>query len=106
MPRIKERFARMTAQNIVTTLDWAGIATIASGTTVASVAATRATSGAIIFTQALQYPNVTTVDSNAAPRIETCAISVANGSFLITTTGSMAPTAPMPVGWVIFRQSK
>lgn len=105
MPRIKERFARLTTKKFVSTTDWSGVATINSGTTVVSVAAAQAQSGAVIITNAYQYPNATTADSFHGRWI-TVPISVANGSFLIVTAGSLAPTANMPVAWMIVNQSK
>lgn len=106
MPRIKERFARLTTKKLVSTTDWSGIATINSGTTVASVAAAQAVSGAVIFTQPIMYGNATVADSFGAARLETTAISVGAGAFVIVTAGSQAPTANMPVGWMIVNQSK
>jgi hypothetical protein len=99
--RIKERFLSLTAAKVVGTTDWRGVSIMSSGTTVVSVAATRAKSGAVILTQAMQM----TVATNSAnpSAIFTVPASVGNGSFIITTIGSVAPPVNMPVAWAIIQ---
>ena len=74
-----------------------GIATINSGTTVVSVAATGVVSGAAILSGIIQYGDVRTF--NASRFITTAVMSVRAGAFEIVTVGSVAPLSDMPVGW-------
>ena len=106
MPRIKERFARLTTRKMVSTTDWAGISTIASGTTVVSVAAAQAVSGAIVHLTPYMYSNAYVGSAGNVPQVVTLPISIGGGAFLIVTAGSFATTAPMPVAWSIVNQSK
>ena len=101
MPRIKERFARMTTKSLVATTDWAGVSVMASGTTVISVTAAQARSGCIIGI----FPLGLTTAQNTGG-FDLVATSVGLGSFLIVSQGSYAPPNPMQVGWVIFNQSR
>jgi hypothetical protein len=106
MSRIKERFARLTTRKMVSTLDWSGISTISSGTTVVSIAAAQAVSGAVILTSPYMYSNAYVGSAGNIERMVTIPISVGGGAFLIITAGSLAVTAPMPVAWSIINQSK
>ena len=72
-----------------------GIATINSGTTVVSVAATGVVSGAAIMTGIIQYASG--VSSQAM--VNTYVESVRSGAFEIRCVGSVAPIGNMPVGW-------
>ena len=101
--RFKERFINVTTARPIGTTAWRGIATIASGTAVVSVAATGATSGAVILTNPYMYPNAQVGSAGNLGRMVTAPVSVAAGSFLIVTAGSMAVTAPMPVALAIIR---
>lgn len=101
MPRIKERFARLTTRKLVATTDWAGVSTMGSGTTVISITAAQAVSGAIVGI----FPLGLTTAQNTGG-FDLVATSVALGSFLIVSQGSYAPPAPMQVGWMIINQSK
>jgi len=103
MARIKERYARLTTKKMVSTLDWAGISTIASGTTVVSIAAAQAVSGAVVFTQPVQF---TLTQNSANFATVTLPMSVGNGSFIIATVGSVSVPAPMNIAWMIINQSK
>lgn len=78
---------------------WRGIATINSGTTVATVAATAAVSGAVIQATIYQYVNAQSSLSPSNVAVQ----SVAAGQFLVQTVGSIAPTAPLYVAWSIIR---
>lgn len=106
MPRIKERFARLTTKKMVSTTDWAGIATINSGTTVVSIAAAQAVSGAIIHATPYMFANAYVGSAGNVQQMVTVPISIGGGAFLIVTAGSLATTAPMPVAWSIVNQSK
>lgn len=101
MPRIKERFARLTTKKMVGTSDWMGLSTMGSGTTVISVTAAQAQSGSIIIIAPL---GLTTAQNTGG--FDIVATSVSNGQFLIVSQGSYAPPQPMQVGWVIFNQSR
>jgi hypothetical protein len=101
MPRIKERFARLTTRKMVGTSDWMGVSTMGSGTTVISVSAAQATSGSIIIISPL---GLATAQNTGG--FDLVATSLAAGSFLIVSQGSYAPPQPMTVGWVIFNQSR
>lgn len=72
-----------------------GIATVSSGTTVASVGATGVVSGNVILTGIIQYASG--VASQAV--VTTYAESVRTGAFEIRCIGSVAPVGDMPVGW-------
>lgn len=75
-----------------------GIATINSGTTIASVAAAGVASGNVILTAPIQF----TLDASSANFcMVTVARSVRAGAFEIVTAGSVAPAANMPVGWFV-----
>jgi hypothetical protein len=87
--RFKDRFLNLTTARPIGTGAWRGISTIASGTAVASVTATGVVSGAQIAGNLGQMVVVP--------------VSVSNGSFLLTTAGSVAVTAPMPVQWFVLR---
>jgi hypothetical protein len=76
-----------------------GFATINSGTTVASVAATGVVSGDIILTAIIQYASVQTLPGTIGQIPVTCARSVRAGAFEIVTVASYAPLGDMPVGW-------
>lgn len=103
MPRIKERFATILTQRLTATSGMAGVATINSGTSVASVAAANAVSGAIILTQAMGFSLATNSANPSA--IFTVPASVANGAFIITTIGSVCPPAALNVAWAIIRRA-
>ena len=78
--------------------EFRGIATINSGTTIASVSAAAAASGSVIWTNPIQF----TLDASSANFcMVTMARSVRAGAFEITTAGSVAPAANMPVAWAI-----
>ena len=76
-----------------------GIATMNSGTTVVSVAATAAISGAVVLTQILQY--VGDVSSQAG--FSTGVQSVRAGAFEIVAIGSRAPIDNAPIAWFVLR---
>ena len=109
--RRSERLNKLTVGNIFGTSRNAGIATISSGTTVASVAAAGVKSGSVIMTTPYMYGSVRTgIASGAsvttAPAlIQTQVMSVRAGAFEIVTVGSLAPNAAMPVAWTIMGQA-
>lgn len=74
-----------------------GIATVLSGTTVVSVAATGIASGDAILTTIYMYGDARTF--NASRFFSTGVMSVRAGAFEIITIGSVAPTQDMPVSW-------
>lgn len=88
-------------QNLTLNLDFIGnarirgIATINSGTTVVSVAATGVVSGDSILTSILQYAS----GQSSQAIVVTFASSVRTDAFEIRTVGSNAPVGGMPVAW-------
>lgn len=70
-----------------------------SGTTVVSVAATAAQSGAVILTQIMQY--VGDVSSQAG--FSTAVQSPRAGAFEIVAVGSRAPVDNAPIAWFVLR---
>ena len=91
--------AHIQANSLTGGAGYRGIATVNSGTTVASVAATAAISGAVIQTTIIQYASG--VSSQAM--VNTYVESVRAGAFEIRTVGSVAPVGNMPVAWFIIR---
>ena len=91
--------ASLTPSSITGAAGYRGISTINSGTTVVSVAATAAQSGAVVLTTILQYASG--VSSQAI--VNTYVESVRAGAFEIRTVGSVAPVGNMPVGWFVLR---
>lgn len=89
-----------TIRRLTGSAEWRGIATISSGTTIASVSAAAATSGAAIVTNPIQF---TLDQSSASFCMITMARSVRAGAFEIVTAGSVAPPDNMPVAWHIVR---
>ena len=77
-----------------------GLATMNSGTTVVSIAATGVVSGDVIFGQPLQYGDArTAVASGSQFFIGVVACSVRAGAFELFAIGSRAPISDMPLGW-------
>ena len=103
MPRIKERFANVFAQSLKGNANWRGIATIASGTCVVSVAAANAQSGAIIHATPYNYAQSLVGSAGNFGQFVTLPVSIGGGAFLIVTAGSIAAVAPLTVGWSIVR---
>ena len=87
----------LTVQQLSGGSGFRGIAIINSGTTVATVSATHALSGAVILAQIYQYVNA---QGSLSPS-NVAVASVQAGQFLLQTVGSVAPTANMPVAWQI-----
>ena len=87
------------ASQLIGSTAWRGIATVNSGTTVASVAATAAQSGAVIALS--QYMFATA--QNSGQSIVLNVQSVRAGAFEIVCAGSIAPAANMNVAWSIVR---
>ena len=79
---------------------WRGIATVASGTTVATVAAAAVRSGDAIY---LTPYNFSLAPNSANFCLVLTAQSVTAGQFLIQTAGSVAPPQAMPVAWHVLR---
>ena len=75
------------------------IATINSGTSVVSVQATGIVSGNVILTQVYMYGSALNSGQNIVTNVQ----SVRAGAFEITTGGSIAPAANMPVAWFVMR---
>lgn len=99
--RRKENYRFLRVAEQLNTNVMAGIATINSGTAQVTVTAAAADSGAVVLTQPIQMPNAQS-SLNPLHGI-TVPISVANGSFVITTVGSHGVIQPTPVAWAVFR---
>lgn len=80
---------------------WRGIATVLSGTSVASVAAAAARSGAVIILTPYMYANATA--SGGALQAAPCVGSVSAGAFMILNAGGTITFNDMPVAWQIVR---
>jgi electron transfer flavoprotein alpha subunit len=103
--RIKERFASATVKQLTAGNDsyLSGIAIVASGTVVASVACTGLNSGDTVFTQPYMYAgNVFT--QSASKFLNTAVMSVRAGAFEIAMVGSAAPADTLPVAWFVIRR--
>ena len=79
---------------------WRGIATVASGTVVASVSATAARSGAVILLT--KYMGADQAGSGSNLR-NFMVESVRAGAFEIRACDSVFPTAAQPIAWAIIR---
>ncbi len=88
-----------TAAQITGTAANRGIAIIASGTAITSVAATGATSGAVI----LLTPQFYASDLSSQAGVSVAVQSVTATGFQITCIGSKTPVSAMNVGWAIIR---
>lgn len=91
--------ADLTVSSLTGAAGYRGIVTMNSGTTIASVAASAAQSGAVILTQILQY--VGDVSSQAG--FSTAVQSVRAGAFEIVAVGSRAPVDNAPIAWFVLR---
>lgn len=91
--------ADLTVSSLTGAAGYRGIATMNSGTTIASVAATAAQSGAVILTQILQYVG----DVNSQAGFSTAVQSVRAGAFEIVAVGSRAPVNNAPIAWFVLR---
>lgn len=92
--------AGMTVNSMTGAAGWRGIATVTSGTAVASVAATAARSGAVI--QLTKYMGAD--QTNSGSNLRNYAVeSVRAGAFEIRACGSVCPTADQPIVWTIIR---
>lgn len=96
--------AGLTINSLTGAAGYRGISILTSGTTVVSVAATAAVSGAVIMLQPIQYVNAPTGVASAAQFfVGVIPTSVRAGAFEITAIGSRAPIADVPVGWFVIR---
>jgi hypothetical protein len=102
--RIKERFLKITASNLFANDQTAGITNMASGTTVASVAATGVKSGDVILANPYMYSNAAVASGSGVSFIGLQVASVRSGAFEIVAVGSRAPVANMPIAWSVFRK--
>lgn len=104
--RFNDRINRLRLGTIKAADKMAGIATISSGTTVASVAAAGISSGDLVFLQPYMYANAqTAVASGAQTFLGGLAVSsVGADRFMIFTVGSRAPIVDLPVGWFVVRK--
>ena len=94
--------ASLTPSSLTGAAGYRGIATMNSGTSVVSVTATAAISGAVIQTTIYMYSTVqNSVGLGQTPIL--AVQSVRAGAFEIVTVGSNAPTANMPVAWFVIR---
>ncbi len=91
--------ADLTVSSLTGAAGYRGISIMNSGTTVVSVAATAARSGAVVLTQILQYVG----DVNSQAGFSTGVQSVRAGAFEIVAIGSRAPLANAPVAWFVLR---
>ena len=101
--RIRERFAKVTVQQLFGHAETAGIATVGSGTIVASVAATGVKSGDVILTQPYMYAG-NFLTQSASKFLTTGVMSVRAGAFEIVMVGSAAPADSLPVAWAIIHR--
>ena len=77
-----------------------GLATMNSGTTVVSIAATGVVSGDVILSLPIQYGDARSeVASGSQFFIGVVACSVRAGAFELFAIGSRAPISNMPLGW-------
>lgn len=97
--RAANTFSDATVNSITGAAGWRGIATMNSGTSVVSVAATAAQSGAVIIAQPLQYTSDTSSQAFKSVAVQ----SVRAGAFEIVAVSSMAPVANMPIAWAVIR---
>ena len=91
--------AALTVSSLTGAAGYRGLVTMNSGTTIASVSATAAISGAVILTQILQYVG----DVNSQAGFSTAVQSVRTGAFEIVAVGSRAPLGDAPIAWFIIR---
>jgi len=101
--RFKDCFLTLGTKRPVGTTDWRGISTIASGTAVVSVTATAAVSGALVFASPYMFGNSQVGSAGNLGQMTIVPVSLSAGAFLLTTAGSVAVTAPMPVQWFVIR---
>ena len=99
--RSKTRTGLLTATGMNAVTQWAGAATVASGTTVASVAATACKSGSLVFLGTAQYTSAVVSQGYG---LNFTASSIDNGRFMIFAVGSIAPLAPVQVNWMVVRR--
>ena len=91
--------AALTVSSLTGAAGYRGLVTMNSGTTIASVSATAAISGAVILTQILQYVG----DVNSQAGFSTAVQSVRTGAFEIVAVGSRAPLGDAPIAWFVIR---
>jgi hypothetical protein len=94
--RRKERFLSTRSGRLVALGGMAGVATINSGTTTVSVGAASARSGSVILVTPQGYSGTLTESARSVQ-----VGSIRAGGFNIFMTGSIAPAANLPVGWVV-----
>ena len=80
---------------------WTGLATVTSGTTVVSVAATACRSGSLVF---LSMNTYATAQGSSSPCAFT-ANSIDNGRFMIFAVGSVAPVTNVGIAYQIVRRA-
>ena len=81
------------------TAETAGISVMSSGTSVISVAAAQAQSGAIIQASPSNYGSVVASQEFKGVAVD----NVAAGTFEIRAIGSMCPVEDLPVAWNIIK---
>ena len=103
--RIKERFLSATVKQLTAATDnyLSGIATVASGTTVASVTCNGVNSGDGIFTQPYMYAG-NFLTATGSKFLVTGVMSVRAGAFEIIMVGSSTPADTLPVAWFVVRR--
>ena len=79
---------------------WRGLATVSSGTNIASVSAAAVRSGDIIHVSPYMYASGVNSGANLHNPIVG---SVRTGGFTIFMAGSVCPSADMPVAWSVIR---
>jgi len=80
--------------------NWRGLATVSSGTNIASVSAAAVRSGDVIQVTPYMYASGVTSGANLHNPI---VASVRTGAFVIYMAGSVCPSADMPVAWSVIR---
>lgn len=101
MAKFRERWTvgRITSKLApVGTSDWRGLANMASGTVITSIAATGVVSGAVIQVTPYMYTGAMT-----SPSIALHVASVSAGAFIVVAANSNSPTANMPFVWSVIR---
>ena len=89
----------LTAQRMIGSSEWRGIAVINSGTSVVSISAAAAVSGAIVWASPYMYANA----QNSGQAFVLVPQSVRAGAFEIVIAGSLTPTANMNITYGIVR---
>ena len=97
--RIKDRFLLITTRHQTVTGSMAGIGTMTSGTTVASIAVAAVDSGDVVQISPYMYTSVVNSQEFKGLAVE----SVRSGAFEVRAISSMAPVDDCPFVWSVHR---